>query len=290
MARKRKTQGRAFNIVTHPHDSDTYVRLFEIIWSLRYPVIVRGDDLIIMQSLRRVQDDENTILEGSFAKFTQIDISQPWFNLENLDKAEEEELREISIPEQIRPNFTPFDFYFFPKHHILVYESYFHGKTLSSLMLSRYLENIFAQPSIIEEFGEVSFSTIASEDSLNHVFGLELIRRISISFYRPNPDHLEDTEEKVRRRMERLRAQKEVREIQAGRGESFAPQDDEETMELAQVATHSGEVTAFGKESSGASVERSTKERPMVQVDRYDPDALTSRQAFRRLAERFLPN
>lgn len=81
MARLRKFVAAGINIaLQEPHTPKRYVALLEAIFDLKHPIRVRGDQHIMISSVFE-PDVSSNFVEGSLARFTEIDPAQPWFDL-----------------------------------------------------------------------------------------------------------------------------------------------------------------------------------------------------------------
>ncbi len=86
-----------------------YTRLLRGIFQLRTPIRVRGDQFVMISSINS-DGEEVPFIEGTLARFTEIDKDLPWFDVENLNQAQDTVRAQIVIPEGLRPNYKPFTF------------------------------------------------------------------------------------------------------------------------------------------------------------------------------------
>jgi hypothetical protein len=188
VARLRRFVAAGINVsLPEPHSPERYVELIQAIFNRRMPVRVRGDQHVMISSLANASISAG-YLEGTLARFTEIDADLPWFNLERLDQAEDTDRLSISIPESLRPNYKPFLFYFDIKSHTFVFEQSSGSQSLSVWGVQKFLSESVNADEIAMTFGSVSISLIQSEEALDVIFGLRNIRKLRILYRLPNPD------------------------------------------------------------------------------------------------------
>jgi len=276
VARPRTIYIAAANIKVHPHPPGVYLQLLKDAFALKRPIQCRGDQHLIM---RPFQDAGENMIVGSLARFTEIDPYLAWFNSETLDMADEENVKNIRIPEGVHPNYVPFFFALFEKQHLLVFETKSKDTSISPNMVERFLNELFGQPEIVKAYGQVDVTIVADINKLEEILGSKAIRKLIIKIRRPNPETLNVFRDKF---MERLHANNVISLEQtyvAPMGESLTP--DDETNLFARMALTDGEVTAIVGDTSGGPVaKRSTASHSLIKPHAYDPDALTEQQGF----------
>ncbi|MCI2285297.1 DUF4747 family protein [Colwellia sp. MSW7] len=274
MTRKRTVSYTAFNIRTHPHSSQTYVDLFNRLFDLKRQVNLRGDTYCILTEIEPLNEDPLKGISGEIVKFTKIEVGK-WFNIEKLRAAEEDETKKITIPEDLRPNFTSFNFVFYPKNHYLVIECKDKFGQISPKMLEIYLRNLFDSEEIIEEFNTIELTLVPRTDQLESVLSLKQISSLEMVLRRPNTDGLEDLEDEVLERLNQQNVEEEIIILKAQRGLSV--EADDRTVALGHIAQLNGEVKATGHDENGKRVEKSTKQHPFVESGAYVPGEITAK-------------
>lgn len=274
MTRKRTVSYTAFNIRTHPHSQQTYVDLFDRLFDLKRQVHLRGDTYGILTQIEPLGEDPLKGISGEIAKFTKIEVGK-WFNVEKLRAAEDDETKKIKIPEELRPNFTSFNFVFYPKNHYLVIECKDKFGQISPKMLEIYLRNLFDSEDIIEEFNTIELTLVPSTDQLESVLSLKHISSLELVLRRPNTDGLEDLEDEVLERLNQQNVEEEIITLKAQRGLSV--EADDRTIALGRVAQLNGEVKTIGHDEDGKRVEKSTRQHPFVESGAYVPNEITAR-------------
>jgi Domain of unknown function (DUF4747) len=286
MARQRKVSASAINVRVHPHGDGRYLELFRAAFELRRSVRVRGDTHFALGSLDPSQADETGELHGQIARFTNIDPDLPWFDFDSLDEAEEDRLREIRIPESLKPNYATFGFVFNINSHVFIYEYYYRGFTLSPRQVAKFLTDLLNDERLVNRFGPVDVSIISSHEQLTFVFAIESLKKAQIIIQRPNADDFGDLEQEFEDRMNNQNASKIEITYEAVRGQSLEP--DQRTKNEAAVASRNGEVLTSGRNAEGVVESRSTADHPIVQSERYDSDLLSEQTAFVRVARALL--
>lgn len=274
MTKPRTVSYTAFNIRTHPHSPQTYVDLFNRAFSLKRQVNLRGETYCILTEIKPFKEGSLIGISGEVAKFTKIEVDK-WFNIETLRAAEEDETQKIIIPEELRPNFTSFNFVFVPKNHYLIIEIKDSFGQISPKMLEVYFRSLFNSAEIVEEFNTVELTLVPRTDQLESVLSLKRINSLEIVIRRPNTDGLEDLEDEVLGRLNNQNAEEEVIILKAQKGRSL--EADERTIALGHIAQLNGEVKTIGQDESGKRIEKSTRQHPFVETGQYLPNEMTAK-------------
>ncbi|MDX6751948.1 DUF4747 family protein [Geminicoccaceae bacterium 1502E] len=274
----------AVNVVIHPHSSERYIELIRDIFNLRREIPVHGNENLIMRSMQ-ISSDQRWV-QGEIAKFTKIQGSDDWFNLQTLEKAEKNELRQIRIPEELRPNLASFSYLFDVAQHMFIFERRHLNKSLSQRMVHTYLSRITEDKMLQEKYSSISVSYVSSEDSVGRVLDMPRLKRVEIIIIKPNPDDLDGLEAEVKERLGRMRAKKMILDYEAMPNTSLKL--DDEATKYTRVASRNGEVRSTGKDKNGATIHRSTRDHPLEKSLRYDPDERHRPHVFRSAALRIL--
>lgn len=265
------------NIVTHPHSPQGYVELLAAAFRERASVIVRGSQHLMIGALRPLYQGEPLKgLQGSFYRFIQVDKNASWFNVSRHDEATLEELSRINIPDDLRPNTETFDFVFYPKGHTLYYNRRSGTKVngrrpvLGAGQVAKLLNEVFLTPSIHQRFGKVEVTVLPDSDQLKKILAIPKLTRLVIDVTRPNADELGKAQEKVFKKMEKMRARRFKEEIVAEQGESIVL--DEDTKVIAIVAASNGSVEGYGYTLDDRRLDRSTTDKPWKETVLYNPE------------------
>jgi hypothetical protein len=282
VARKTTVNYTAFNIRTHPHSPDTYVKLMNKAFELKRQIKLRGDTFAILKKISPLKGDAVDGITGEIAKFTRIE-SGKWFNLNELRAAEEDETKQIVIPEALRPNFTDFYFVFYPKNHFLIIECKDKFGQISPKYLEVFFNKLFDSEEIIKEFNKVEVTLVPSTDQLESVLSLTQINTLEIVIRRPNTDGLEDLEDEVLDRLNNQNAEEEVITLKAQKGLSIDA--DNETKGLSHVAQLNGVVKTAGLDGNGKRAVRSTQQHPFVESGQYVSGEISARDFLITMAD-----
>lgn len=275
MARETRIDVCALNIAMHaPHSVDKYVELMLSAYRSRRVVSSRGVNGALIGALYYV-DKSNPAkgLTGEIYRFIQLDPNEPWFNVQNKEAANEEELKEIKIPDHLKPHLARFSFVFFPKGHRLYVETKNAGKTIGPSTVAAIFERIFLDPSL-ERFGEIEVTVEPDKNEVAEIFNIPFIHHLKIELLRPNPDDHDGDERKFLKRLEKQGAKKMQVALISTRNDILSP--DEDTKRLAQVAASNGYVSASGRDLNDQPIERSTKNAPWIESFPYNSDIQTS--------------
>ena len=283
MARKRTLKVAAVNIVAHPHPEGIYREILQHIYRIKEPIKIRGDQFLIISSISVARDG---YVDGIISRFTNIDPEAEWFDTENLDKATEEQMESISIPENLRPNHKPFMFRLLEKHHCFVIESYGEDGSLSPNSVRKFFDKSFEKQDFVRKFGEVECQVLSSHSGLEAILSLPIIKKIEVTISKPNPDDTQTESQEIERRLERLRAKRSTEILEADSPEGLVL--DTEVTTKARVALSDGDVKARGRDNDGNPVTLSLSDFPQEYSESYDPDGASARQVFSRISTKIV--
>ncbi len=264
--RKNTVSYTAFNIRLHPHSPEKYVALFEKLFDLRRQINIRGETFAIMTQIEPLNGDFINGIVGEIAKFTRIEVGK-WFNVEKLRAAEADETKKIQIPHELKPNFTSFNFVFYPKNHYMIIEYKDKFGQISPKSIEIYLRTLLDFEVIVDEFNTVELTLVPNTDQLDSVLSLKQINSLEVIIRRPNTDGLEDLEDEVLERLNNQNAEEEITVLKAQKGKSIIA--DDRTISLGRVAQLNGEVKTSGYDESGKRTEKSTKQHPFIETGSY---------------------
>jgi len=282
MARNKKLEFGALNVTIHPHTPEKYLKLFKAAQELNSHVKLRGDQFARIGQITKLERDqaEPGPIVGEIVKFTNIDTKGEWYDIDSKDVATDADVATINIPDKLKPNLARFSFIFFPDDHLLIYEGYFDGKSLSPLFAEKLFESALNQPELMNRFGQVFVSHIPEANALDKMLALKGVTHLTLTTKRPNPDNLKITEKRVHDRLRKLNAAEENRSIKAIDGKELVL--DEELKLEAKVAAKNGSVELKRYNESGKKEEMSTDDHPLRRSSFYDP---TLHSAFNMLKE-----
>lgn len=288
MARKKTIEVGGINIRLHPHENkDIYKDLFMDAHALKVPVQVHGDRHLMLSFLSITELESKNILSGSIARFTEIDIDLPWYDVSALDEAQDTDMKEVNIPDSLRPNYSAFNFIFDIKTHRFAVETVSDGATLSIRFVKKFLETLLNSGKLVKKYGVPSIDLMNNSEDLNTIWRMHRLNNLNISIQKPNPDlqNDEDFNKKVQDRLLAQNAQTLDIHLKSVPAKSLIP--DDETKLLAGIAINNGTVYADGQDNNGAKIEYSSEDHPRKEREKYDPDTISTFQAFKRAAMRF---
>jgi hypothetical protein len=283
MARQIKVSSGLLNIALHPHSPDIYASFIDALFALKRPVRLRGDRYGIISLVHRDRSDDGFV-SGVITTFIRLDMDGNWFDADRLTDATDSQINKINIPDNLYPNAAAFYFSFDIEKHRLYFQTYSHGKNLSTGQAFKLFSELAEDMRIQAIFGRPKISVVQSHNGLSTLFALPRINEIRIAIQRPNPDVFDDDFE---REIEEELAASHSREVtisfRAEPGQSVIPTAS--IRRASEAALDNGRVTVRGRDENGA-VERSTDEFPRILQARYDPDVESEDQAFRQLVRR----
>lgn len=252
-------------------------------FSLRLPVQVRGTEHLVLTKFgKTVPADDKMGFGGIIGKFTDIPKDADWLDTDTLQTADDDQLSDIVIPSNLKPNYQAFRFGLFEKDHLITFEVYSDGNTLSSFQVNKFFKKLSKNRKITDEFGRVEMDVIPDYDQLDRILESDDLRSITMDIRTPNPDDFgADQFKRTEERLKELNAERELITLTAPRGKSL--NIDDVVKSLARVAAENGSVSGKIFEN-GLTVPVSTDEHPLEERDTYDSEELAAEPIFRRLA------
>ena len=170
-------------------------------------------------------------------------LSGNWFDVENFDIASEEDVKQINIPEYLRPNFSQFYFSLNSDLHVIAFELYSESKGLSSKSVQKYFDAILRRTEIRDRFGFVEADVIKSYGEVNRILSLPKLKELRFIIKRPNPDDVSgDLATDIEERLREQNAEKYEESISSRSEDGLSP--NERSKKLASVAAENGQLSA----------------------------------------------
>ena len=266
------------NIVSHPHPSGTYRRIFQLAGEMSGGVNFRGDQFARTSP---ISETRNGVFTGRIAIWTEIDKNAKTIQKRTLIEAALTDTT-ARIPDDIGFNSKIFAFAVRESDHKMYVELINEERqTVSIKSVQKIMQKIFdaVKPNDIDE---ISVFVVSRNNAIEKILEIERLTKIEIALEMPNPDDLDDAKKKILEEIERMRAKKLKTEITIARGETTLLLDDRYRA-MAELAKDNGYVNAVGKED-GVRVERSSKDYPQEITFELLPDE-SSAFASRRIAE-----
>lgn len=270
MARDKKIIIGAINITIQPHSPEKYISLLRDAKKLAFPVKISGDQYGLLSGTHKLNNKNNELspITGDIYKFTNINIKDKWFNVLTSDFADDTDIKNINIPENLKPNSSRFSYIFYPEEHLFFYEGYYDGNTLGAKSAERFISGLFEHKLIKEKYGNVDVTHVPATDALVHALNMPIKERIEIIVKRPNPDDHAEAERRVLERMKARNIEQYEEKYKAVSGEAIEMDKDMKTM--AHVSAKNGSFYVKGKGSDYKPAEYSTKEHPLRETHYYD--------------------
>ncbi|MBC7201549.1 MAG: DUF4747 family protein, partial [Pseudomonas balearica] len=185
-ARASKLYIASLNIVLHPHTPQKYIELLNTIFENKLDAKVRGDDALMLGSFYKVSDDTSKpkIYAGNIYKYLKLDAAEDWFNTLKMDAASREDVKNIQIPDHLKPHFKKFQYVFFPNKHRLYFVTRKTGHNLSPLMLKRFFDSIAARAELAN-FGELTVTVQPEKGVTEELFKIGKISLIDLEIFKP---------------------------------------------------------------------------------------------------------
>jgi hypothetical protein len=286
MGKLRTVSVGALNVSNEKESPKIYAELLKQAHALKKPINVRGDSHLILTSMKPETDEADAIIRGAFARYTEIDATNDWFDISSLTQADEDDIKSINIPDNLRPNFSSFFYRFFPKRHKFVFEARGYHGVISPRPVRDFLNTLLNAPELTNQFGTTSVNIVSTQRKISQLLEKPNLKRIYIQVNRPNPDDLGEAERKLKERLKRQNANKLVETLNASPGLGLKP--DQETTQLAEIAAINGEVRVTHKEGDSPQKTESSMSYPRQEETRYDPKSRSDDAAFSDASEKIL--
>ena len=278
----------AINITVHPHPTPRiYTDLLLDAYRLKSQIPIRGDaGGILCTAFEDESGSPNTWVSGEIAKFLNIDIEQPWFDLVEFDQADEEESKKIVIPEHLKPNLTKIEYVLVPEIHTLFFEVYHGGYKISPSMALKFFRRLFAADQIIAKYGPIETTLMPKREVVEAILGFDSIQEIDLIITRPNSDDLGSEEQELLQELDDQCSREMRVSHKSQHGKFIKPNDKLKT--LGRIAANNGILSAKVKEAKGVSTPWSTVDHPETNTLFYNPSTETFMDAFKRAISSFM--
>ncbi|USX34917.1 DUF4747 family protein [Pseudomonas sp. Ap32] len=273
--RDRKIYVSCLNVVLHPHSKEKYIDLLNTLNKSRLAVKVRGDDALMIGSC--IKSEDGLSYHGDIYKYLNLDASADWFNMQSMAAASRKEVSAVVIPDNLKPHFKKYSYVFFPVKHRLFFVSRAGSEALSPNLLKKFFEGA-AESEVLAKFGELTVTVEPKAGSTEELFMIPRLTKIELEINRPNPDDHAGLDAKVKERLGRIRAKKEM--ITYVEADSKGLKPDSELKALASVAASNGKVVVKGRNASNDVVSLSTEDSPLTEPVSYNPDVQSEHSAL----------
>lgn len=281
MGQERKIKVGGLNIRVHTaHVYDEYVELWMMLHRMRRPKI-RGNTATMIGDVRKLNTAPDSPLYGYLYRFVDISHDDPWFDIEEHKKARAEDVAEVRIPPKLKPNLKEYPYLFNVATHRLYFKTGGHGGGVSPGVVHSLIEELTSFERVTKRFNTVDVTTITKKGTIDALLKWPEIRRIEVTLQRPNASDFDD-EKSYYDRLNRRSVEKEVNIFTKAKGAaSITP--DEEMKKMFHIAADNGVFQQTGINPHGELKTASSQEYPMQEIESYDPDVQSERDAFQSL-------
>ncbi|MFM0042127.1 DUF4747 family protein [Paraburkholderia sediminicola] len=276
----------ALNIVLQPHSSKIYVDRFQKCIALTRKDFAAGqffgraNDGFLITSVHPIDKTNLTEgFQGEVARFLKFDpsVASQWLKLSDGKQAEKQDIIDVRVPADLKPNLGIFRFAFYPKNHRLVFESKAESRSISHRSMAAVFEHFFNHPKLPAGEPRARVTVEQSHQMVSRILKLEDLAHLDMRFARPNDlITAEDEEEAI---AELSAAGIEEIQISLQRTHERPISLWAWLRKLAGWTASNGSLTATGYEN-GKKVTLSTEDKPLVSKPRYDSREMLASDAF----------
>ncbi|MFC3864631.1 DUF4747 family protein [Alcaligenes aquatilis] len=264
----------------HPHPPGSYIELLNMARRTKGSVVLYGKSCARIGVFEPLdEEDPKGIHYGEIHRYINIDALGDWYDTDQGKKADEDDVKKVIIPKNLKPEYEPFRFVFFPKEHRLFFESKaYKVGPLTPAHVQKLLISLFKNQRILNKFGQVEVTVEPAADTVDRIFSIPILRKLKIEVTRPNTDDFSEYEKEVFDRLQDESAQS-VQEIMVAQHNSrLTPTN--RTKALCKVAASNGQAEGFGKDVNGRAVHVSTSDYPWTEKKEFRPTEISERNAF----------
>lgn len=252
---------------------DTFIDAF----NLKKPIEMAAHRFAMITSLK--DEGDGIFITGSLARFNEVDLDLPWFDIEKLTEASDDLIGKISIPNSVRPNYTSIYFAADCQKHKLFFEYRSPTGGISPKEAHKFFVRLFSQSEIVAKYGNYNWSIVSASGNFKSIIKGLKIKTIEFFVQRPNPDDHGDLEKLIEERLRETNSQIYVEKYTAVPGDGIIP--NAHMHDLAEVSTTTGETIVRGSDIEGVSIVRSTSDQPKIITHTYPSEHVGERSAFR---------
>ncbi|CAD7377128.1 DUF4747 family protein [Xanthomonas arboricola] len=273
----------AINVVLQPHSPEIYENWVRTIFRLRLKAAVHGNRFGALSQLYRTGADEGVTLQGVVSTFVHFDKDLPWYNDETSKDATPQDLGKVSLPEHLRPDHKRCNFAFDTKRHLFLFEADARRGGLTPRLMLRLLERFAKEPRIAAKFGLAKLTVVPDTRAVEEILEWGSLKKLVIATSLPNPDFADAAFSDLEDWMSAQGAETFRQELGSSQPD-LVP--DEETKNLARIASEHGYIEATGIGENNRVVRLSTRSaKPLTYKGEFDPEVEAEVSAFVRLAD-----
>lgn len=284
MARDRTIKVSGINIRVHSkHAPSEYVDLWKTFTRSRKPK-TRGVSALMIGTQRHIdKNDSSSPIFGYLYRFVNIDPTDPWFDIEKHEIADDADVAQVKIPAQLKPNLEEIPYLLDVKRHRFYFKSGGTGPAVSPLTALALIEHLSLYSPVTTRFGEVDATIITEKGTLKQLLAWPVLKQISVVLKRPNPNEFDDDTDFYERLERRGLKLEEHKFVKAPEAESITP--DDEMIAMFNRALEDGTYTQRGVDEEGVLRTASAADYPMQESVVFDPDFELESDTFIRFSQ-----
>lgn len=272
----------AINVVLQPHSKELYESWVRTIYSHRLKMPIHGNRYGALSQLYKTGEEEGITLQGVISTFVDFDRNLPWYNEVTADDATPQDLGEVTLPDHLRPDHKRCHFAFDSKRHLLLFEADARAGGLTPSLMLRLIERLAKEPRVVAKFGLARMTVIPDARSVEDILEWGSLKKLVISTSLPNPDFADAAFSDLEEWLNSQGAETFRQELGSSTPDL---KPDEETKNLARIASEHGYVEATGIGENERVVKISTKSaKPLTYKGEFDPKVEPEVSAFVRIA------
>lgn len=275
MARKQKFQAVVLSVRIPDDKERNYPRLLKKIFDLRKSAQVYPGVGMALTSF-----DEKT-RQGTISKFSIIEVDGEWFDERGFGPASEDDLKKISIPENLRPNLVSKPLYLDEKDHLISVMTYSAGKSISPTQIEKFFRAVVSLPQVVEEYGAVQIDLFKDAEQIEALLKLSTLKELKITISRPN--HIpEGVIREIEESLKAENADEMTRTIKSKDKDFLKPS--QHTQALGVLAAENGSVSVKYEED-GATLAANSENKPLIKTVVSDDPEVTEIGVFQRMTQ-----
>ncbi|HBF30011.1 DUF4747 family protein [Rhizobium sp.] len=264
MSRNFKHEVAAINVRIRLKENRNYSDLVESLAKLKRGVRVHGNSYLAINYF------DNSKNFGVISKYDEIEIDGEWFNVDGFNVASSEDLEEIVLPQNLKPNHSRFYFVLDEKIHTLVFSSYATSHSLSVNAVEKYFRAACNWKEVKEKFGPIDADIVRDHGRVEEILSLPNLREVEIIIRPPNPDDVNEVLARViEKRLKEQNAEVYEERIKSSGKIHLIP--NERTKALGNIAADNGEVKVKNVEN-GIVVPYTSNNMPLKEVKTFKGD------------------
>jgi hypothetical protein len=273
MPRKQKFQAVVLSVRIPDDKERNYSRFFKKVFDLRKSVQVYPGIGMALTSF-----NEKT-RQGTISKFSIIEVDGEWFDERGFGPASADDLKKISIPDNLRPNLVSKPIYLDENDHLLSVMTYSVSKSISPIQVEKFFRAIASLPEVVEDFGAVQIDLFKDAEEIEELLKLTTLKELKITISRPNhipPGVIREIEESLKAE----KADEMTRVIKSKDKDFLKPS--QHTQALGVLAAENGSVSVKYEEE-GATLSANSESKPLVKTVVSDDPETTEIGVFQKM-------